>query len=208
MSKKIYNKSDWDTFRNEEIFTLIALYLQIKEFSKFNVNYINKIDSLFSLSKMNTICTFYIKCGLIMNNGKPYIKDFININDQNELKIFKDLNSFYKPIKNIRDHIYAHNLKFVKKFKYSISNVDIDNFYFKLIELAKIVDTKFGCNDYRYDLMSGVCGITSVENYIEKSIKYDKIKMYLLPNIKTEIKIDIQTGEIFTFDNNNNKIIF
>lgn len=186
MAKKTYSKEDWFEFR-KEILELVMLYKQIKEFTNFDINKIELIESFFHLSRKNAITSFYIKLGFLMSNGKPTFKDFLSHED------FNDLNGTYKlKLKDIRDKVYAHNAKSQLPSSLQILNEDVDLLYTMIISYAEKIDQKYEETFYYHDVINSE-GIRSIEYFISNSIKYNELQEELL-NIGNKAEVEMNFG--------------
>lgn len=190
MAKKIYGKEDWEIFRGH-VLDLVILYKHVKEFAFFDVEKLQYIPSFFFLSQKNAITSFYIKLGFLLSNGKPTFKNFLSHDDYN------DLNGIYKSkLKDIRDKVYAHNIKTELPDDFRISDDDVDLLYSKIISFAEALDEKYD-DIYNYDFVGNTDGIKSIEPFIQSSIELDIIQSALIENgYKGTFELNLRTGKI------------
>ena len=180
-------KEDWFKFRNNIIW-IYALYTQIKDYEKLSDNTITNCKNFINISRNNTLCSFYIKAGLIMSNGKPYIGNFLSSEDFDNLKSLYDHN-----IKDIRDKVYAHN---VPNTNISVNDSIIDKFIESLINYSKKIDDTYD-NNIIYEYLHGNDTIMSIESLVEDSNELYLIKKQIRDkNYSASIKLDIQSGKI------------
>jgi hypothetical protein len=190
MNKELSEK-DWNEFRNE-VFELVMIYHQVKEYSNFDPDKIKNIKSFFFLSKRNAITAFFIKVGFILSNGITTLKDFID--DEK----FKHVSMIYRAkLQLIRNKIYAHNAKSDKRLtEFSLSNEDVDLLFNQIITLSKEVDKEFQV-EFNYDFVIGAEGIKSLENIIESSNDLIILKKKLMTlGYQAKVKLDISTGKL------------
>lgn len=199
MVKKNYGKEDWIEFRNE-ILDLVSLYHQVKEFSAFDKNKIQFIESFFYLSKRNAITAFFIKVGFLISNGTPTFKDFLSEDTYSEL--FK----IYDPkIKTLRDKYYAHNVKTHESLKnLNLANDDVEELYAKIISSAQEIDKKYE-DAFVYDFVVNSDGIKSIESIIDDSNELDILKDALAlsaNNFRANVEMDMISSKIKIVEKN------
>jgi hypothetical protein len=203
--KKQSTIKDWEKFR-DEIFQLVILHIQIMEYFKFDKK--EYIPMFFELSKNNAISSFFIQCGLIMRDGKPCIKNFLNNDEYSSLN---DL--FSNNILTIRNKYYAHYDKdnsYLKDALSNLTNTEIDIFYNKIIDISKKLDIKYGLTNTEYEYVAGCRGISVLDSIIDSDLILKNIKLNVLKNKnkKITIYIEIQSGKLYYLDLHKNKNYF
>jgi hypothetical protein len=195
MTKKIYNKEDWQEFR-KEVLELVILYCQVKEYSTFDKDKIEYVKSFFYISQRNAITAFFIKVGFLVTNGTPTLKNFISKETYDDLILL-----YNKKVGLVRDKMYAHNAKSDKKMKdFSLSNEDVEEVYSKIISLAQEIDEKYD-DRYAYEFINNAEGIKSISYYIERSIELDSLKKSIRDlGYKASVELSITTGKIKIVD--------
>lgn len=189
MVMKEYGREDWQIFR-KEILELVMLYSQLKEYANFNRNMIKQIESFFYLSHNNTIASFFIKFGFILDDGTPTLRNFLSKEDIDELR-----QSYEPKIKRRRDKFYAHNNK-SSLASLNISTDEIDELYNKIISKCEKIDLMYN-EPYQYSRVHGAEGIQSIEYLIENSNKFFDLQEKLIANdFEATVKLDIQSGEV------------
>jgi hypothetical protein len=197
MGKKEFDFAEWQEFR-KEVFELVILYHHVKEYSAFDKDKIEYINSFFHLSRQQAITSFFIKVGfLLMKDGNPSLFNFMTIGDYN--KLFE----FYEPkIRIIRNKFYAHSDKSHEKLKaIALANKDVDDLYNKLISSAVEIDLKFN-DSCRYNMVHNANGINSIESIIDCCIELNNLKSAIMNNdYKANVELDIMSGKIKIVDN-------
>lgn len=193
MAKKEYGKEDWQTFR-EEIFELVVLYNQIKEYSKFDIELAKYIKSFFISSKNNAIAAFFIKVGFVLADGTPTLRNFLSEEDILEL-----LESYRPKIQLIRDKFYAHNNKHVVA-SLKLTNEEVDELYNKIISKCQKIDDKYE-DPWVYSFVGNSEGIKSIEHIIRASNELFELKESVIAtNLEASLKMDRLTGKFYTSD--------
>lgn len=191
MNKKIYDKEDWQEFR-KEIFELVILYNQVKEYSCFDKDKIEFVKSFFYLSQRNAITSFFIKVGFLITDGIPTLKNFIPKDTYGVL-----ISLYNKKVGLVRNKIYAHNAKSDKIMNgFSLSNEDVEEVYYKIISLAQEIDRKH--NDLKvYEFVLNTDGIKSIEHLIQDSMELTELKKNIRnKGFKSNVELEIMTGKI------------